>query len=156
MWEIIKLTVNQNMDAMVCVVGDFNSIRRPEEMVGRREMVECRDIDRFEEIISQSNLSELSLVGRSYTWYHPEGSCKSKIDHMFVNNKWIRKWPNQILKPIFLESCAIVSSKLWLEHPQFKKFFQEKWQSYQVEGWAAFRLKEKLKLFKSDLRVWNK
>ncbi|KAL8498958.1 hypothetical protein ACS0TY_022064 [Phlomoides rotata] len=35
LWEIIKLTVSQNMDARVCMVGDFNSIQRPEERVGR-------------------------------------------------------------------------------------------------------------------------
>ncbi|KAL8472645.1 hypothetical protein ACS0TY_029741 [Phlomoides rotata] len=44
----------------------------------------------------------------------------------------------------------------WIEHPQYKAFFLEKWNSYCIEGWAAFRLKEKLKLFKSDLRGWNK
>ncbi|KAL8472648.1 hypothetical protein ACS0TY_029744 [Phlomoides rotata] len=44
----------------------------------------------------------------------------------------------------------------WIEHPQYKAFFLEKWNNYCIEGWAAFRLKEKLKLFKSDLRGWNK
>ncbi|KAL8465385.1 hypothetical protein ACS0TY_034765 [Phlomoides rotata] len=43
----------------------------------------------------------------------------------------------------------------WLEHPQFKDFFQEKWKSYSIEGWAAYRLKEKLKLLKKDHRDWN-
>ncbi|KAL8472643.1 hypothetical protein ACS0TY_029738 [Phlomoides rotata] len=43
-----------------------------------------------------------------------------------------------------------------LPHPQYKAFFLEKWNNYCIEGWAAFRLKEKLKLFKSDLRGWNK
>ncbi|KAL8469441.1 hypothetical protein ACS0TY_032331 [Phlomoides rotata] len=136
-------------------------------------MVESRDIDRFEEFITQSSLFELSLVGRSYTWYQPDSSCKSKIDRMFVNNEWLRKWLNQILKglsrsfsdhvSLVLQSCTkywgprpFHFDNCWLEHPQFKTFFQEKWQSYQVEGWATFRLKEKLELFKSDLQVWNK
>ncbi|KAL8457770.1 hypothetical protein ACS0TY_035589 [Phlomoides rotata] len=44
----------------------------------------------------------------------------------------------------------------WLEHPQFKDFFQEKWKIYSIEDWAAYRLKEKLKLLKKDLRDWNK
>ncbi|KAL8512996.1 hypothetical protein ACS0TY_019240 [Phlomoides rotata] len=35
LWEIIKLIVLQNTDARVCVVGDFNSIRSPEERVGK-------------------------------------------------------------------------------------------------------------------------
>ncbi|KAL8498962.1 hypothetical protein ACS0TY_022066 [Phlomoides rotata] len=44
----------------------------------------------------------------------------------------------------------------WLEHPKFKEFFQEKWKIYSIEGWAAYRHKEKLKLLKKDLRDWNK
>ncbi|KAL8512997.1 hypothetical protein ACS0TY_019241 [Phlomoides rotata] len=44
----------------------------------------------------------------------------------------------------------------WIEHPQYKAFFHERWIKYCIEGWAAFKLKEKLKLFKSDLRGWNK
>ncbi|KAL8476393.1 hypothetical protein ACS0TY_028896 [Phlomoides rotata] len=62
------------MDARVCVVRDFNSIRSSEERVGRREMVDSREIKRFEDFISRSNLHELQLVGRSFTWYHPDGS----------------------------------------------------------------------------------
>ncbi|KAL8482923.1 hypothetical protein ACS0TY_025822 [Phlomoides rotata] len=113
LWEIIKQIVHQNMEARICVVGDFNSIRRPEERVGRREAAENRDIQCFEEFIQQSNLQELNLVGSSFTWYCLDGSCKSKIDRMFLNN-------------------------------------------YSIEGWAAYRLKEKLKLLKKDLREWNK
>ncbi|KAL8544723.1 hypothetical protein ACS0TY_005092 [Phlomoides rotata] len=172
-WDIIKLTVNQNMDARVCVVGDFNSIRRPEERVGRQEQTDNRDIQRFEEFIQQSNLQELPMVGRSYTCYRPDGSCKSKIDRMFVNTEWLRHWPNQILKGLrrsFSDHIPLVLlsgtkdwgprpfrfMNCWLEHPQFKAFFQEKWKSYNIEGWAAYRLKEKLKLLKKDLRDWNK
>ncbi|KAL8509567.1 hypothetical protein ACS0TY_016697 [Phlomoides rotata] len=92
---------------------------------------------------------------------------------MFVNNKWLRKWPNQSLRglrrslsdhvPLVLQSgCKDWGPRpfrfmnSWIEHPQFKAFFLEKWNSYSIEGWAAFRLKEKLKLFKCDLRGWNK
>ncbi|KAL8506349.1 hypothetical protein ACS0TY_017286 [Phlomoides rotata] len=140
LWEIIMLKVSQNLDARVCVVGDFNAIRRLEERVGRREMVENRDIQRFEEFIQQSNLHDLMLVGRSYTWYHPDGLCKSKIDRMLVNTEWLKKWPNQTLKGLCRSFSDHVSLVLqsgikdwgpqpfrfmnsWLEHPQFKEFF---------------------------------
>ncbi|KAL8544480.1 hypothetical protein ACS0TY_004877 [Phlomoides rotata] len=76
-------------------------------------MVENRYIQHFEEFIKHSNLHDLMLVGRSYTWYRPDGSCKSKIDRML-------------------------------------------WKEYNIEGWAAYMLKEKLKLHKKDLREWNK
>ncbi|KAL8508515.1 hypothetical protein ACS0TY_018949 [Phlomoides rotata] len=44
----------------------------------------------------------------------------------------------------------------WVKHPNFKEFFESKWYSYQVNGWAVYRLKEKLKSLRSDLEVWNK
>ncbi|KAL8466930.1 hypothetical protein ACS0TY_035853 [Phlomoides rotata] len=92
---------------------------------------------------------------------------------MFMNNGWFRKWPNQSLKglrrslldhvPLVLQSGSkdwaprpFRFMNSWIEHPQFKVFFLEKWNSYFIEGWVAFRLKEKLKLLKSDLRSWNK
>ncbi|KAL8485829.1 hypothetical protein ACS0TY_027932 [Phlomoides rotata] len=59
------MTVNQNQDARICVVGDFNSIRRPEDRVGKRESSNSRDIEQFEDFISQSNLTEIPLVGRT-------------------------------------------------------------------------------------------
>lgn len=31
-----------------------------------------------------------------------------------------------------------------------------KWQSYIVEGWGRYVLKEKLKCLKSDLKLWSK
>ncbi|KAL8463489.1 hypothetical protein ACS0TY_034222 [Phlomoides rotata] len=163
------MTVNQNQDARVCVVGDFNSIRRPEERVGKRESFNRREIEQFEEFITQSNLTEIPLVGWAYTWYRLDGTCKSKIGRIFVNNEWLKKWPDQYLKglcrsfsdhiPLCLQSNTkdwgprpfrFINS--WLLHPQFKEFFRAKWERYSIEAWAGFRLKEKLKLLRNDLR----
>ncbi|GKV22123.1 hypothetical protein SLEP1_g32015 [Rubroshorea leprosula] len=44
----------------------------------------------------------------------------------------------------------------WLELKEFSSFVQEKWSSYIVEGWEGFKLKEKFKLLKNDLKKWNK
>ncbi|KAL8478720.1 hypothetical protein ACS0TY_030559 [Phlomoides rotata] len=52
-------------------------------------------------------------MNRCFTWYRPNGTCKSKLYRMFVNNEWIEKWSSQILRglsktisyhcPIFLK-----------------------------------------------------
>ncbi|KAL8545444.1 hypothetical protein ACS0TY_005558 [Phlomoides rotata] len=47
LWEIIKLVIEQNEEARLCVVGDFNSIRAEDKRVGRREEVDRRDINIF-------------------------------------------------------------------------------------------------------------
>ncbi|KAL8508386.1 hypothetical protein ACS0TY_018846 [Phlomoides rotata] len=143
LWDIIQNTVLQNLDARVCVVGDFNSIRSPEERVGRRETRDNREIECFEEFITQSNLHEVKLVGRSFTWYRPDGSCKNHVPLFLQNGS--KDWGPRPFR--FMNT--------WIDHPQFKEFFHAKWQSYHIEGWAAYRLKEKLKLLKKDLRGWN-
>lgn len=73
----------------VCLVGDFNSIRRVEERSGRNESPNLNEIGIFDKFIRGSQLIELPLVGRKFTCYRPDGSCKSRLDRVLVNNKWI-------------------------------------------------------------------
>jgi len=44
----------------------------------------------------------------------------------------------------------------WLKEPGFKELVQEKWSSYVVQGNNVSRLKDKLKLLKEDLKMWNR
>lgn len=44
----------------------------------------------------------------------------------------------------------------WCSHPEFKKFVEVSWNSYKVEGWFGYRIKEKLKRLKDDLKKWNR
>lgn len=41
-------------------------------------------------------------------------------------------------------------------HPDFKKFLEDAWNNYEYEGWYDYRIKEKLKRLKEDLRKWNR
>ncbi|GLT65805.1 hypothetical protein SLA2020_382140 [Shorea laevis] len=43
-----------------------------------------------------------------------------------------------------------------MEHDEFAAFIQEKWNSYRIEGWECYRLKEKLKRMKNDLKQWTR
>ncbi|KAL8544459.1 hypothetical protein ACS0TY_004856 [Phlomoides rotata] len=172
-WDTIRLVMDQYSEACICVVGDFNAIRSPEERVGRGEVGDVRDMAYFDEFISISNLVDMPLSGRTFTCYRPDGTCKSKLDRILVNSEWIARWLNQILKGLsrtLSDHCPIYMASerkdwgprpfrfinAWVKHPNFKEFFEAKWSSYQVNGWAVFRLKEKLKLLRNDLKVWNK
>ncbi|KAL8506055.1 hypothetical protein ACS0TY_017063 [Phlomoides rotata] len=95
LWDTIRLLIDQYREACICVAGDFNAIRSPEERVGRGETRDRRDMANFDDFIKQCNLVDMPLSGRAFT-------------------------------------C------------------------YQVNGWATFRLKEKLKILRSDLKAWNR
>jgi len=38
--------------------------------------------------------------------------------------------------------------KCWADLPGYESYVRDKWASYNIEGWGAFVLKEKLKLLK--------
>ncbi|KAL8508223.1 hypothetical protein ACS0TY_018708 [Phlomoides rotata] len=172
-WDTIRLVIDQNSEACIYVVGDFNAIRSPEERVGKGEVGDLREMVKFDDFITQCNLMDMPLSGRTFTWYRPDGTCKSKLDRILVNSQCIARWPNQVLKGLSRtqsDHCTIhmeSARKKWgprpfrfinalVKHPNFKDFFESKWCTYQVHGWAAFRLKEKLKCLRNDLKVWNK
>lgn len=86
--------------------------------------------------------------------------------------EWLNKWPDYSVKscgrtfsdhcPIFINSVAkdwrpkpFKFFNCWVDHPNFEEFIRSKWQQYKVDGWAGFQLKEKMKLLKKDLQIWN-
>ncbi|KAL8530055.1 hypothetical protein ACS0TY_007224 [Phlomoides rotata] len=43
----------------------------------------------------------------------------------------------------------------WFSHPEFRDFVTGKWNSYSIEGWDGFVIKETFKRLKEDLKLWN-
>lgn len=151
LWQALQVLVEQNQDVCVCIVGDFNTIRFREERVGRSRSFDPRETEKFEDFITQSNLFDVPLRGRFFTWYRPDGTCKSKLDRALINEEWIEKWPGVMLKGIdrsTSDHCPILmhnNSKdwgprpfrflnVWTTHPNFLPFVEDKWRSYKVEG----------------------
>ncbi|KAL8529977.1 hypothetical protein ACS0TY_007156 [Phlomoides rotata] len=85
LWEVIEALAEQNNREMMCIIGDFNAIRDDTERVDRSASFDGTDIVKFNNMIEGSDLTEIPLVGRCYTWFHPDGSCKSKLDRLLVN-----------------------------------------------------------------------
>lgn len=172
LWDRLLQVVQQIGIGSIYIIGDFNSIRYPNERSGVSESVVRRDLESFDTFIRDANLFDLPLHGRKFTWYKPNGRCKSRLDRMLVNNTWITKWPTACLKglprsisdhcPIFLESKSSYWGpkpfrfiNAWMTHPDFKEFVMKAWSGYQIVGWGGYIVKEKLKLLKEDLRQWN-
>jgi hypothetical protein len=45
--------------------------------------------------------------------------------------------------------------KCWKDVPGYIMFVREKWNSFQVDGWGSFLIKEKLKMIKRTLKDWH-
>lgn len=84
-WNPIKALIEQNEERGISVVGDFNSVRSDVERNGRGERSDTKDMTTFNYFIVQSSLFDIPLAGRIYTYYRPDGTCKSRLDQMLVN-----------------------------------------------------------------------
>ncbi|KAL8531126.1 hypothetical protein ACS0TY_007949 [Phlomoides rotata] len=165
---MIEALAEQNNIDKVCIIRDFNTIIRENERVGRSSFYDRRDMDNFNNMTEGSDLTEIPLVGRSYKWYRPDGSCKSKLDRLLVNSNWLTMLPNVILKdgkrsfsnhiPIFIEGyIKYWGPKLfkffnqWLQHPTFKKMMDEAWKESSRRGGQALLEQGKFRRLESRI-----
>lgn len=75
---------------ILCFIGDFNTVRSPNERRCRGNVTPNVECDKFKDFISVCSLDELMLNGRKYTWYREDGSAKSRVDspNDFARNLW--------------------------------------------------------------------
>ncbi|XP_057792009.1 uncharacterized protein LOC131008911 [Salvia miltiorrhiza] len=138
LWDSLGVVVRQNRDSSICIAGDFNSIRYESERVGRGTQFSTRDLNAFDNFIRANDLTEIRLQGRSFTWYQPNGQCKTKLDRFLVNEKWLDQWPHSKVRglqrtisdhcPILLETKAVDWGpkpfrfiNAWTSHKDFEK-----------------------------------
>jgi len=156
-----------------CVVGDFNSIRSlGERRNAKFDANHRREMRRFNEFIENKELVDIPMVGRKYTWYKPNGLVNSRIDRILVFREWLDKWPDNryyVLDSSVSDHCALVlktktmdwgpntfrSLGIWQKDNTFKTFIRDRWGSYEVQGSRIFIFKEKLKMLKAYIKVWN-
>lgn len=112
LWEQIKqLKITQNGDIW-CILGDFNNIRDPAERFGtcQRESG-FNSIKEFNDWIDELEVVEAPWVGRSFTWFRPNGASRSKLDRFLMSLKWLDRWPatTQITLPSnFSDHCPVM------------------------------------------------
>lgn len=172
LWDRLNSIIHQYEDSCVCLASDFNSIRFEHEKCGSAGVVNRRDIHAFDQFICGADLTNLPLHRRTYTWYRPNSSCKSRLDRIMVNNEWISMWPNSVQKglprsisdhcPLILETKLVDWGpkpfrfvNVWLANPDFKELVSKTWEDNQIPGWGGFVVKEKLKALKESLKQWN-
>ncbi|GKU94200.1 hypothetical protein SLEP1_g7726 [Rubroshorea leprosula] len=153
------------------IAGDFNAVRGPEERKGRTG--ESPDMKDFDEFIVTTDLVDVKLSNRRYTWYKPDGTARSRLDRFLLSTKMSNmegQWIQQGLPRNISDHCAIVLKSrttdwgprpfrvldAWQQHPDFKKLVEDKWSEMEVEGFAGYKCQQKLKLLKGFLKGWNK
>ncbi|GAU41926.1 hypothetical protein TSUD_25670 [Trifolium subterraneum] len=112
-----------------------------------------------------NNLIDFPLSGRKFTWFKGDGLSMSRLDRFLLSEEWYLAWPNcqQVarLRGLF-DHCSLVLSaneEDWGPHPSkilkcprdvpgYNVFVKYKWNSFRVDGWGGYVLKEKLKMIK--------
>ncbi|XP_058760611.1 uncharacterized protein LOC131633951 [Vicia villosa] len=131
------------------------------------------EMEEFNEFIDMLDLVDVLVVGGRFTWSNKEGNAKSRLDRFLLSDGLIDDWKivgqrvgdmdildhvpiwliandkNWGPKPFRVNNC-------WFENKDFKNYVEEAWNDLTVVGRQDFVMKEKLKLLKSKLRVWNK
>ncbi|XP_068504216.1 uncharacterized protein [Phaseolus vulgaris] len=174
LWEELTSIKSSYQDKVWGLCGDFNAVRSEGERKGiRGGSSKKSEIIGFNSFIERNLLFEIPIVGKKYTWYKANGSAKSRLDRIFVSEEWLQKWPEckQYVQPrVVSDHCAIVVKSVlkdwgpspfrtidaWQMEPGFKEMVKEKWCSYTVQGNSLTKIKDKLKILKADLRVWNR
>lgn len=86
LWDIISLVVRQKERVHTCVIGDFNNIIEEDERAGLGRADSRREMRAFTEFLDRSNLIDVKLQGRKFTWYGRGGRCKSRLDRALIND----------------------------------------------------------------------
>ncbi|KAL8508140.1 hypothetical protein ACS0TY_018633 [Phlomoides rotata] len=160
-------------DYILCFAGDFNTVRTSCERKGRGMATSFQECDKFNDFISTCGLEELSLRGRKYTWYKEDGSAMSRIDRVLINEIGFENWSSISLSalprtlsdhcPIFTRNRTIdwgpkpfKVKNSWFLLRDYDNMIEDFWNKTCIQGTAGFIFKEKLKLLKSELRVWDR
>ncbi|GKU89139.1 hypothetical protein SLEP1_g3321 [Rubroshorea leprosula] len=162
LWQELKLLV-LGTKGNWCLVGDFNAVKsRQERGEGKGSLTEMRE---FEDFIRDSNLVDLALRGRRYTWYQVNGASMSRIDRFLLSEDWLlnlsdcKEWG---LGRSISDHCPIILKNIsvdwgprpfkwfdtWLDTPSLRDEIKKVWNSTKVSRWKRYYLKEKLKAVK--------
>ena len=159
-----------------CVLGDFNSVLRRDERRGVNEDVSSMyvlEMRLFNNFLGEMEVEDSTVLGRSFTWYHPNGRSMSRIDRVLLLANWSHVWGETslwVLPRDVSDRCPLVLkvggwdwgprpfrfNNFWLKNRAFKGVVEEKWRGLNVHGWMGFVLKEKLKGLKYRIKEWNK
>jgi hypothetical protein len=176
LWEHLTALKKSLGSGAWCFLGDFNAVLNRGERKGLNQISvvhSSTEMVEFGEFVSDLELVDLPILGRRFTWYHPNGITMSRIDRVLVSHDWLDWWPNPslwVLSQTISDHCPLVVryncvdwgprpfrfNNHWLLHKDFQVLVEGFWRNSNVVGWVAYVLKEKFKGLKNHIREWSR
>ncbi|MCH94158.1 LINE-1 reverse transcriptase like, partial [Trifolium medium] len=175
LWDEILMSRRGFGSGCWCVVSDFNSVREESERRGVGDGPsngQVREMAEFDRFLEDLELVDLPLIGRRFTWFHPNGIAMSRLDRVLLSNEWLFKWGNPIVRVLPREvsdHCPLVVrygnldwgpkpfrfNNFWLQNKSFKELVVRTWEGQTFSGWMGFVLKDRLKGLKVCIKEWS-
>lgn len=93
LWEELKIRRFSSSINLWCLIGDFNYVRGQNE---RQCISEASygtvETNEFNEFIEAMQVDDISLVGKKFTWFKPNGHASTHIDRVLVTKEWMTMW----------------------------------------------------------------
>jgi hypothetical protein len=144
-------------EGLWCLLGDFNSVRTSTERRGVRSPSSSgntSEMREFDDFLGELDLIDVPLVGRYFTWFHPNGLSMSRLDRILISPSWCACWGDPIARVLerdVADHCPIVLrysleewgpkpfrfNNFWLRNRGFKEVVSSAWTSCVVDGWMG-------------------
>ncbi|GLT33573.1 hypothetical protein SLA2020_081470 [Shorea laevis] len=169
LWEEISGLVLEQGGRWL-LARDFNAVRSVAERKGR--LGETQDMEEFNQFVNGIGLIDVRLMNRKFTWYRLDGTSMSRLNRFLLSidiSLLERDWIQVGVQRTISDHCAIILKSrdidwgpkpfrvldAWQQHPEFRDFVEDRWKKLQIEGWAAYKCQQKLKLLNEECKRWN-
>ncbi|PWA61711.1 reverse transcriptase [Artemisia annua] len=140
-----------------CAMGDFNITRYDHER--RRQGHHRRSQEIFDKFIIKSNMIDLPLLGKKFTWSGKDGKC-SRIDRCCVSVEWMDIWGHLDLSCLDIDlsdhNTIRLDSKTNGRRLQISLKCEEQWSLMTVVGSSLEKVMHKFRRLKIFLKKWSK
>jgi hypothetical protein len=151
--------------------GDFNTIHRAK--VNNNGRLDRRYMRRFRNFLNSSQLDEVVLSGRRFTWSNGRDQpTLERLDRMFASADWFAEFPRHVLTPLSSDCsdhCPLLLAvqateggkrrfrfeAFWVNIPGFSDVLAAAW-AIPLPGADPFRVvDQKLRLVAQELKRWS-
>ncbi|XP_058757255.1 uncharacterized protein LOC131630496 [Vicia villosa] len=149
LWAEILRRKSSFSEGLWCLGGDFNAVKKTNEMKGRTGSGNLSEMAEFGAFIEEMELIDLPATGRKFTWFNAAGSSMSRLDRFLLSEGLIGAWDLKVQKvgdrsfsdhcPVFLKAnnrnWGPIPFKFfnpWLKHEELIPFVDSVWNSLNI------------------------